>query len=53
MDWRLALPLSAGAIVSVPMATWTVRILPEAFLKKSIGIATIFLGALTLINLYL
>ena len=46
--WSLALPLTIGAILSVPAATWTVKILPERLLRQSIGYATLFLGALTL-----
>lgn len=50
LDWRLAVPLVMGALASVPAATWTVRLLPEAMLRSSIGYATTFLGILTLIS---
>ncbi len=50
LAWHMALPLAAGAILSVPAATWTVKILPEKLLRQSIGYATLFLGALTLIK---
>jgi len=52
-DWSLALPLTLGAMVSVPAATWTVKLLPERALRRSIGYATLFLGGLTLIKLVL
>lgn len=51
LDWSLAIPLTIGAAVSVPAATWTVKVLPEQFLRRYIGYATIFLGVLTLIKL--
>ncbi len=51
LAWYLAAPLALGAIVSVPAATWTVKILPEKLLRQSIGYATIFLGTLTIIKL--
>jgi uncharacterized membrane protein YfcA len=50
-DWGLAVPICTGAILSVPMATWTVRILPASDLRWAIGYATLFLGLLTLIKL--
>lgn len=53
LDWNLAIPLTIGAIASVPASTWTVKILPEQFLRQYIGYATIFLGVLTLIKLWL
>ena len=49
--WDLALPLTVGALLSVPLATLTVKVLPERLLRTSIGYATLFLGALTLVNL--
>ncbi len=51
LDWALAVPLVAGAMASVPAAAWTVRLLPESLLRRSIGYATAFLGMLTLITL--
>ena len=52
-NWQLILPLVGGALFSVPAAAFTVKILPESALKKCIGGATVFLGALTLIKLML
>jgi uncharacterized protein len=52
-EWNLAIPLVMGAIISVPAATWTVKILPERSIRKYIGYATIFLGTLTLVKLWL
>jgi len=53
LAWALAAPLSIGAILSVPAATWTVKVLPSRILRQSIGYATLFLGALTLIKIAL
>ena len=50
-DWHLAIPLTLGALLSVPAATWTVRILPKNQMRRSIAHATVFLGILTLIKL--
>jgi len=51
IDWMLAVPLTAGAILSVPMATLTVRRLPEAVMRCSVGVVTCLLGILTLVKL--
>ncbi len=48
--WTLALPLTAGAALSVPLAAVTVRVLPEAVLRRGIGAATLFLGTLMLLK---
>lgn len=48
VDWRLALPLTMGAIFSVPVATLTVRRLPESIMRASIGVTTCLLGVVTL-----
>ncbi|MCZ7584876.1 MAG: sulfite exporter TauE/SafE family protein [Deltaproteobacteria bacterium] len=48
LEWRLALPLCTGALLSVPAATWTVKVLPADILRRSIGYGTSFLGLLTL-----
>lgn len=50
--WNLALPLTVGAFLSVPLATYTVKIMPDNLLRKYIGYATIFLGTLTLIKIF-
>ena len=50
-DWSLAVPLTAGALLSVPMATLTVRKLPENVIRGSVGIVTCLLGMLTFIKL--
>jgi uncharacterized membrane protein YfcA len=42
------IPLCAGSILSVVPAAKTVKILPQGVLKKAIGWATMFLGALVL-----
>jgi len=53
IDLRLAIPLSLGALVSVPAAVWTVKILPERMLRRAIGYATLYLGILMLIKVAL
>jgi uncharacterized membrane protein YfcA len=50
-DWALAIPLTVGAMLSVPMATLTVRVLPEAFIRCSVGVVTCMLGVLTFVKL--
>lgn len=50
-QWHLAIPLILGALMSVPLATWTVRILPSDLIRKSIGYVTTFLGILTLLKI--
>ena len=51
LDLGLALPLTLGALFSVPAAVWTVKVLPEKILRRAIGYATLFLGLLTLLKL--
>jgi uncharacterized membrane protein YfcA len=50
-DWWLAVPLTLGAALSVPMATFTVRRLPESFVRASVGVVTVLLGILALAKL--
>lgn len=52
MDWSLALPLIAGALLSVPLATATVKHLPEAGIRRGVGIFTLVLGVLLLSRLF-
>jgi hypothetical protein len=47
-DWWLAVPLTLGAALSVPMATFTVKRLPESFVRASVGVVTVLLGILAL-----
>lgn len=51
LDWALTGPLTLGALFSVPVATLTVRRLPEGVLRGTIGGLTLGLGVLTLIRL--
>ena len=51
IDWSLAIPLTAGAIMSVPLATLTVRRLPESVLRGCVGVATCVLGLLMIAKL--
>jgi hypothetical protein len=48
INWGLTLPLVAGAVLSVPIATLTVRRLPEKGLRLTVGFVTLALGALAL-----
>ena len=48
LDWSLSLPLMAGALLSVPLATATVRHLPESAIRRGVGLFTLILGALLL-----
>jgi uncharacterized membrane protein YfcA len=50
-DWGLTLPLAAGALLSVPWATVTVRRLPETWLRAGVGTLTLVLGVVSLIKL--
>jgi uncharacterized membrane protein YfcA len=51
VDLMLAVPLTLGAVLSVPMATLTVRRLPEYMVRSGVGIVTFMLGVLSLIKL--
>jgi len=51
LDWTLATPLAAGALLSVPVATITVKRMPEAAVRAAIGIVTLSLGLLSLAKL--
>jgi hypothetical protein len=48
IDWALTLPLVAGALLSVPLATATVRHLPETSIRRGVGLFTLILGAILL-----
>jgi hypothetical protein len=52
-SWSLAVPLTIGGLLSVPAAAWTVKILPPAIMRQSIGYATAFLGTLMLLKVML
>ena len=49
--WELALPLTLGALLSVPMATLTVRRSTEAGLRGVVGVVTLILGGVALLKL--
>lgn len=51
LDWGLAVPLALGALLSVPMATMTVRVLPEKLMRAGVGTLTCLLGLLMLTKL--
>jgi len=48
INWGLTIPLVAGALLSVPVATLTVRRLPEKGLRLIVGLVTLALGVLSL-----
>ena len=48
INWGLTIPLVLGALLSVPMATLTVRRLPEKGMRLAVGLVTLVLGALAL-----
>jgi uncharacterized membrane protein YfcA len=48
IHWGLTIPLVTGALLSVPIATLTVRRLPERGLRLIVGLVTLALGALAL-----
>lgn len=49
--WELAMPLALGALLSVPMATLTVRRVPERTLRGLVGAVTLILGGVALMKL--
>ncbi len=51
IDWSLTLPLVGGALLSVPIATATVKRLPESWLRLSVGVLTLILGLVLLVKL--
>ncbi|MEA1950895.1 MAG: sulfite exporter TauE/SafE family protein [Planctomycetota bacterium] len=52
IEWALAAPLTVGAMLSVPMATLTVKQMPEALMRVSVGTVTCLLGVLTVAKLF-
>jgi uncharacterized membrane protein YfcA len=48
INWGLTIPLVVGALLSVPVATLTVRRLPEKGLRLIVGVVTVALGVLAL-----
>lgn len=53
LQWTLAVPLTIGALLSVPVATLTVRGLSESVLRRSVGAVTCLLGLLAIVKLLL
>lgn len=51
IDWNLAVPLAAGALLSVPLATMTVRGVSETSMRALVGAATLLLGVVALLKL--
>jgi len=52
-EWNLVIPLTTGALLSVPMATLTIRNLSESIVRSSVGIVICVLGLLTMIKFIL
>jgi uncharacterized protein len=52
INWGLTIPLVTGALLSVPVATLTVRRLPERGLRLVVGLVTLALGALSLMAVF-
>jgi hypothetical protein len=50
LDLSLAVPMSIGALLSVPLATLVVRRLPEQMIRLGVGVTTCLLGVVTLIK---
>jgi len=48
IDWTLAIPLVAGAALSVPMATATILRTPEHSSARLVGLTTCLLGLVAL-----
>jgi uncharacterized membrane protein YfcA len=53
IDWSLAPYLTIGAVISVPLAVLTVKQLKTNKLRIIIGIATLILGIVTLVKIFL
>lgn len=51
-DFRLAIPLTVGAVASVPIAVRIVKKVNENKFITTIGIVTMFLGTLTLLKVF-
>ena len=51
LDFSLAIPLTAGALMSVPIATLAVRRIPQRVMRLSVGAASCVLGLLALFGL--
>jgi len=44
VNWLFAIPMGLGAALSVPMATLTIKSLPEKYVKRIIGLVTCLLA---------
>ncbi|MDY7029596.1 MAG: sulfite exporter TauE/SafE family protein [Spirochaetota bacterium] len=53
IDWQLAPYLLAGAVVSVPLSAFTVKLIKTSTLRTVIGSLTVLLGCLTLYKVVL
>ncbi|MCM8595340.1 sulfite exporter TauE/SafE family protein [Accumulibacter sp.] len=50
--WELAIPMALGALLSVPMATLAVSRSSEASLRGVVGVVTLVLGAVAVVELF-
>jgi uncharacterized membrane protein YfcA len=53
VDWSLAPYLALGAVLSVPLAAYTVKKFKDGRLRLIVGLATLLLGTVTLAKLFL
>jgi uncharacterized membrane protein YfcA len=51
IDWALTTPLLLGAVLSVPLATVTVKRLPDSAIRGGVGVFTLILGIVSLSKL--
>lgn len=51
IDWRLAPWLCAGALLSVPLSAWTIKVIRTERLRKMIGILTLILGLISVLQI--
>jgi len=52
ISWNLVLPLSVGVIISTPLAAFVVHKFESKNLRNAIAMATVVLGALTLLSIF-
>ncbi|MGD9639179.1 MAG: sulfite exporter TauE/SafE family protein [Alphaproteobacteria bacterium] len=53
IDLFLAVPLCTGALLSVPLAAFTVKVVPPEIVRAKIGYATLYLGILCFVKLFI
>jgi len=53
IDWQLTMSLGAGVIIASPIATYFVKRVDAAQIRKIIGVVALFIGSITLASLFL